>query len=443
MRFFILGYLILFTAIAARADDRVSSFTLDNGMDVVVIEDNRAPVVVHMVWYRAGSADEDPGVSGIAHFLEHLMFKGTDTLDPGEFSAIVARNGGRDNAFTSYDYTAYFQRVATDRLELMMQLESDRMVNLQLAPNDIVSERGVIIEERNQRVENNPSGLFREQMNASQYLNHRYGTPIIGWQHEMSVLDMDDALAFYDKFYAPNNAILVVAGDVSPETVRELAETHYGTIPSNPDLPERLRPQEPRQLAERRLNFTDPRVSEPYLARSYLAPERDRDSQEDAAALTVLAELLGGGNTSVLNEKLQFESRTAVYASAYYRGSTLDDTTFNLYVVPAEGVELADAEKAMDDVIAEFLETGVDPEHLERIKMQIRASEIYVRDDVRSLANRYGGALSIGLTVEDVQAWPETLSAVSEEDIMAAAQSLFADNRNSVTGYVLAPEVTQ
>ncbi|MEL7011999.1 MAG: pitrilysin family protein [Pseudomonadota bacterium] len=443
MRFLILGFLVFFAAVGARADDKVSSFTLDNGMDVVVIEDNRAPVVVHMVWYRAGSADEDPGVSGIAHFLEHLMFKGTDSLDPGEFSAIVARNGGRDNAFTSYDYTAYFQRVATDRLDLMMQLESDRMVNLQISTDDVASERGVIIEERNQRVENNPSGLFREQMNAAQYLNHRYGAPIIGWQHEMSVLDMDDALNFYDKFYAPNNAILVVAGDVTPETVRTLAEKHYGVIPANPDLPERLRPQEPRQLAERRLTFTDPRVSEPYLARSYLAPERNRGDQQDAAALTVLAELLGGGNTSVMNEKLQFESRTAVFASSYYRGSTLDDTTFNLYVVPAEGVSLEDAEKAMDDVIADFLETGVNQDHLDRIKMQIRASEIYVRDDVRSLANRYGGALSIGLTVEDVQAWPDVLSAVTAEDVMAAAQDLFSDNRNSVTGYVLAPEVTQ
>lgn len=443
MRYLILGFLIVFAAVSARADDKVTSFTLDNGMDVVVVEDTRAPVVVHMVWYRAGSADEDPGVSGIAHFLEHLMFKGTETLEPGEFSAIVAKNGGRDNAFTSYDYTAYFQRVAADRLELMMQLESDRMVNLQLAQDDILSERGVIIEERNQRVENNPSGLFREQMNAAQYLNHRYGTPIIGWQHEMSVLDMDDALEFYDRFYAPNNAILIVAGDVTPDRVRTLAETYYGVIPANPELPERIRPQEPKQLAERRLMFEDPRVSEPYLARSYLAPERNSGEQEKAAALTVLAELLGGGNTSVMNEKLQFDTRTAVYSSAYYRGSTLDDTTFNLYVVPADGVSLEEAEAAMDDVIETFLETGVDPEHLERIKMQIRASEIYVSDDVSALANRYGGALSIGLTVEDVKAWPDILSAVTEEDVMAAAQEIFSDTQNSVTGYVLGPEVTQ
>ncbi|MEM7073994.1 MAG: pitrilysin family protein [Pseudomonadota bacterium] len=421
----------------------VTSFRLDNGMEVVVIEDHRAPVVVHMVWYRAGSADEDPGVSGIAHFLEHLMFKGTDSLSPGEFSATVARNGGSDNAFTSYDYTAYFQRVAADRLALMMEMESDRMVNLRVAPEDYKTERKVIIEERNQRVENNPSALFREQHNAAQYLNHRYGIPIIGWQHEMQALDLDDALHFYDRFYAPNNAILVVAGDVEPDDVKVLAEKYYGVIPANPDLAQRQRPQEPPQLAERRLTFEDPRVSQPYVTRSYLAQERDPGNQEKAAALTVLAEILGGGSTSILTEKLEFEKRMAVHTSAYYRGTSLDSTTFDLYVVPAAGVTLEDAEQELDAVIAEFLETGVDADQLERIKMQIRASEIYIRDDTSALANRYGRALSIGLTVEDVQAWPDILANVSQDDVMAAAKDVFLDNRNSVTGYVLASEVTQ
>ena len=234
--------LVTMPALAA-SDDQVTSFTLDNGMEVVVIEDHRAPVVVHMVWYRAGSADEQPGTSGIAHFLEHLLFKGTKTMEPGEFSATVAKNGGNDNAFTSYDYTAYFQRIAADRLEQMMSMESDRMVNLQIGEGDIATERDVIIEERNQRVENRPGALFREQRKAAQYLNHRYGVPIIGWQHEMVDLGLKEAKAFYHTYYAPNNAILVVAGDVYPEDVRKLAETYYGVIPANPDLPERLRPQ--------------------------------------------------------------------------------------------------------------------------------------------------------------------------------------------------------
>nr|WP_245306337.1 pitrilysin family protein [Roseovarius aestuariivivens] len=434
--------LTLAAALPARASDQVTTFTLDNGMDVVVIEDHRAPVVSHMVWYRAGSADEKPGVSGVAHFLEHLLFKGTEKMEPGEFSATVARNGGSDNAFTSYDYTAYFQRVAADRLELMMQMESDRMVNLQISEADIATERDVIIEERNQRVENNPSALFREQASAAQYLNHRYGVPIIGWQHEMVDLGLDDALDYYETYYAPNNAILIVAGDVYPDEVRALAEKYYGVIPANPDLPERMRAQEPRQMAERRIAYEDARVAQPYVTRSYLAPERDSGAQEKAAALTLLAEILGGGTTSLLNEKLQFDTRTAVYTGAWYGGMALDDTTFSISVVPAAGVTLPEAEAALDEVLANFLEEGVDAEQLERIKMQIRASEIYVRDDVGQLANRYGRALTQGLTVEDVQAWPGLLEAVTEEDILAAAREVFA-KKNAVTGYITAPEVTQ
>jgi zinc protease len=434
--------LMVAAALPVAAADQVTSFTLDNGMDVVVIEDHRAPVVVHMVWYRAGSSDEPPGSSGIAHYLEHLLFKGTDTLEPGEFSATVAKNGGSDNAFTSYDYTAYFQRVASDRLGLMMQMESDRMVNLRLTEEDIATELNVIIEERNQRVENNPASLFREQKSALQYLNHPYGDPIIGWQHEMSNLGMEDALGFYKTYYAPNNAVLIVAGDVEPDEVRALAETHYGKIPANPDLPERSRPQEPRQMAERRMIFEDPRVAQPYVTRSYLAPERDSGEQEKAAALTLLAEILGGGTTSLMAEKLQFETQRAVNTAAYYWGTSLDDTTFTMVVVPAPGVTLQQAEDAMDEVIVSFLETGVDPEQLERIKMQVRASQIYARDDVGQLANRYGRALTQGLTVEDVQAWPDILQEVTPEQIVEAAREVF-DRDKSVTGWLKAPEVTQ
>nr|WP_245723382.1 pitrilysin family protein [Lutimaribacter saemankumensis] len=426
----------------ALARDDVTTFTLDNGMDVVVIEDHRAPVVVHMVWYRAGSADEPPGSSGVAHFLEHLLFKGTDTLAPGEFSATVARNGGSDNAFTSYDYTAYFQRVAADRLDLMMQMEADRMVNLKLSEEDIATERDVIIEERNQRVENDPASLFREQKNAAQYLNHRYGVPIIGWRHEMEALDQAKARAFYDRYYAPNNAILVVAGDVQPDAVRALAEQYYGPLPANPDLPTRARPQEPPQTSERRMVFRDARVAQPYVSRSYLAPERDSGAQEKAAALSILSEILGGGTTSVLTEKLQFDEKVAVFTGAYYSGTSLDDTTFDFVIVPAPGVTLEDAEAALDRVIGEFLETGVDPEQLDRIKMQIRASQIYARDSVDSLANQYGRALTQGLTVEDVQAWPDVLQAVTAEDVMAAARDVF-NRKTSVTGYLMGEEVTQ
>ncbi len=423
--------------------EAVTTFTLDNGMDVVVIEDHRAPVVQHMVWYRAGSADEPVGSSGVAHFLEHLLFKGTDTLAPGEFSATVAANGGNDNAFTSYDYTAYFQRVAADRLELMMQMEADRMRNIRLSDEDIRTERDVILEERNQRTENNPRALFGEQMNAAQYLNHRYGVPIIGWRHEMETLDMEDALSFYQTHYAPNNAILVVTGDVQPDEVKSLADQYYGVIPANPDLPERVRSQEPPQTAERRLTYKDPRVSQPYVQRSYLAPERDPGAQEKAAALFLLAELLGGGNTAYLNEKLQFEQQKAVYTAAFYRGVSLDDTTFDLLIVPAQGVSLQEAEDAMDQAVADFIAEGVNQEDLDRIKMQLRASQTYARDNVDGIGNRYGRALTSGLTVEDVQAWPDILQAVTGDEIIAAAREVFQPEA-SVTGWLMRDdEVTQ
>ena len=428
---------------AQSIDDAVTSFELDNGMKVVVIEDHRAPVLQHMVWYRAGSADEPSGTSGVAHFLEHLLFKATDKLESGEFSATVAANGGRDNAFTSYDYTAYFQRVAADRLELMMEMESDRMVNIRLTPENIETERDVILEERNSRVENNPRALFGEQLNAVQYYNHRYGIPIIGWKHEMETLGLDDVLGFYETFYAPNNAILVVSGDVHPDEVRELANKYYGVIPANPDLPERARTEAPPQIAARRMTFKDARVAKPYVSRSYLAPERDSGAQEKAAALTLLAEVLGGGTTSFLTERLQFDSNVAVYSGAFYGGMSLDDTTFDLIVVPSVGVSLEEAETAMDQALVEFIKEGVDEAHLDRIKMQLRASQIYARDNVDAIANRYGRALTSGLTVQDVQAWPDILQAVTADEIIAAARDVLRPEA-SVTGWLMRDdEVTQ
>ena len=428
--------LLLLTAAPAMAQE-VTTFTLDNGMEVVVIEDHRAPAVVHMVWYRAGSADEPVGSSGVAHFLEHLMFKATTTMASGELSATVAANGGDDNAFTSYDYTAYFQRIAADRLELMMRMEADRMNNLTLTEDDIVTERQVILEERAQRTENNPNAIAREQIRAALFMNHRYGVPIIGWEHEMRQLDMADVQSWYDTYYAPNDAILIVAGDVEPEAVLAMAQTHYGPIPAEPSLPPRLRPEEPPQRAERRLIYADPRVPQPYLTRSYLAPERDPGNQADAAALVYLAEVLGGSSfTSVLGERLTFDTQTAIFTGAGYDGDTLDDGSFSLTVVPADGISLQTAEAAMDAAIADFLTTGPDPEQIERIRTQLLASEIYARDSVEGLARRYGAALSVGLSVQDVQDWPAILQAVTAQDVLDAAISLFDPNQ-SVTAWIV------
>lgn len=424
----------------------VTTFTLDNGMDVVVLEDHRAPVVVQMVWYRVGAGEEPLGKSGIAHFLEHLLFKGTDDMAAGEFSETVALNGGSDNAFTSWDYTAYFQRVAADRLDLMMRMEADRMRDLEMTEQDVATERDVVLEERNQRVDSDPGALFREQRQAAQFLNHPYGIPIIGWRHEIEQLNRDDAFAFYQRYYAPNNAILIVAGDVQPDEVRAMAETHYGPIAPTVDLPARVRPGEPPQLSERRLSFSDPRVAQPYVTRTYLAPERDSGDQQEAAKLTMLSELLGGnGATSVLGQKLQFETEQAIYTSAYYDGTSLDNATFGLVIVPTPEFTLEQAEAALDAAVAEFLTEGVDPEQFARLKMQLRASRIYAEDNIESLARRYGTGLTSGLTVADIEAWPELLQAVTAEEVMDAAQRIF-DKRKAVTGWLMpaqTPEVSQ
>ncbi len=427
-----------FTALAAApalALDDITTFTLDNGLEAIVIEDHRAPVVVHMLWYKAGAADEKPGVSGVAHFLEHLLFKATDKLEAGEFSAVVEANGGSDNAFTSWDYTGYFQRVAADRLELMMEMESDRMRNIRLTDEDIETERDVILEERNQRVDSDPGGLFAEQRRAAQYLNHPYGIPIIGWRHEMEKLDRAAVFDFYETYYAPNAAVLVVAGDVDPDEVKALAEKHYGPLEPTIGLPERVRPQEPPQLAERRLIFEDPRASQPYVVRNYQAPERDPGDQKTAAALTILADILGGSSaTSVLGRELELKTKRAIYTSASYAGLSYDDGSFALFTIPAPGVSLQEAEDEMDAVVAKFIEEGVDPEQLARVKTQIRAGQIYAEDNVNGIARKYGAALTSGLTVEDVQEWPILLAAVTEEDIIDAAKMIF-DRKKAVTGW--------
>jgi zinc protease len=436
MRRSLTGLALAILAALPAAGQEVTTFELENGLEGVVIENHRAPVVVHMVWYRVGAADEPPGKSGIAHFLEHLMFKGTDDRAAGELSELVELNGGSDNAFTSWDYTSYFQRVAADRLELMMELEADRMRDLQMTEDDVMTERNVILEERNQRTDNDPGALFMEQRRAAQYLNHPYGIPVIGWRQEVEQLTREDAFSFYRRYYAPNDAIVVVAGDVDPEEVKALAEKYYGPLAPTVDLPERARPQEPPQLAERRVPFVDPRVAQPYVSRTYLAPERDPGAQEKAAALTYLAEILGGsGATSVLGRKLQFETQTAIYTAAYYDGTSLDDGTFGLAVVPAEGVSLAEAEAAMDKAVAEFLDEGIDDAQFARIKFQIRAAQIYAEDDIQGLAQRYGEGLTSGLTVADIQAWPGVLDAVTKADVMAAAAEVL-DRRHAVTGWL-------
>jgi zinc protease len=416
----------------------VTHFTLPNGLETVVIEDHRAPVVVQMVWYRIGSADEPPGKSGIAHYLEHLMFKGTEKLEPGELSKTVTANGGMDNAFTSYDYTAYFQRIASDRLPLVMEMEADRMANLRIGEDDWQAERQVVLEERAQRVDSDPGSLFAEERNATLFYNHPYGRPVIGWRAEMEGLTRDDALAWYDNHYSPNEAILILAGDVTPEKARELAEKYYGPIPAKGEAEPRIRPQEPDQRSPRRMEMTDPRVPQPVMTRSYLAPERNSGDQADAAALTVLAELLGGSmQTSVLGQELAMKGK-ALWVNAGYDGFSVDPTSFGISLVPADGMAPDKAEAELDRVLAQFLETGPDQADLDRVKTQIEAARVYTLDSAHGRAYDYGQGLATGLTVQDVNDWPDILAAVTADDVMQMARQVLGSEA-TVTGWLLPP----
>lgn len=403
-------------------------------MRAVVIEDHRAPVVTHMVWYPVGSADEPWGASGIAHFFEHMMFRGTERHPHGIASQIIAENGGSENAFTSYDYTAYYQRIAADRLPIVMDLESDRMRNLIIDEDVTATERKVILEERNQRTDSSPQSLFSEQMRSALYMNHPYQVPVIGWRHEIAALSVEDLTTFYDRFYAPDNAILVVAGDVTPEGVRELAEQYYGPLEPSGNPPE-PRPSEPPQLAARRLQMADHRVRQPYMLRYYLVPSYLSGDANEAAAMEVLAEVLGSGISSRFARKLELEDKTAISTGAWYSPDSKDATIFGIYGVPTQGTDLATIEASLDGVVADLIENGPTEEELNRIKQNLRASLIYAQDSQSDLANLYGRSLAIGLTLEDVRTWPDKVDAVTAADVQAVAQKYLMP-AHSVTGWL-------
>ncbi len=416
----------------------VTSFFLQNGLQVVVIPDHRAPVVTHMIWYKAGSADEPPGKSGIAHYLEHLMFKGTKTIKNGEFSARVSAIGGQENAFTSTDYTAYFQRVTPAVLEEMMTLEADRMENLVLKQETILAERDVVQEERNSRTENNPGSLLREAMGAALYQNHHYGIPIIGWQHEVNALNKDDAIAYYDKFYTPNNAILVVAGDVDAETVKSLAEKTYGKVKRRAEPGKRMRPSEPPPRAARRVEMSDARVRTPSYQRLYLVPSYNRAKKGEAEALEILSEIIGGGSTSRLYKALVIEQKLATSAGAWYQGGALDETEFGFYGSPRGDKTLQEVEASIDKEIAKLLKDGVNEKEVARAQNRLIKSAVFAQDSQASLARIYGGSLALGSTIERIESWPSRIKAVTLESVNKAARE-FLKKKRSVTGY-LSPE---
>jgi zinc protease len=424
--------------VAVAAGPKITHFTLKNGMEVVVIPDRRAPVVTHMVWYRVGSADEEPGKSGLAHFLEHLMFKGTAKNPSGLFSKTLARIGGQENAFTSQDYTAYFQRVAREHLGTVMEFEADRMTGLVLTDANVLPERDVVLEERRSRTDSDPAALLSEASQAALFTNHPYGMPIIGWEHEIRQLNREDALAFYKRFYAPNNAILVVAGDVTPEEIRPLAEKTFGAIPAEPGLKPRVRPVEPEPRAERRVVLTDPRVKQPQIGRTYLAPSYRLAKPGEAEALDVLSHVLGSGTLSRLYRSLVVDQGIAAGAGAWYSGTALDNGRFGVYASPLPGTSLDKLEAAIDVVIEKIIADGVSTTELERAKTRLIADSVYAQDNQARLARMYGSGMTVGMTVEDIQAWPDRIRAVTADAVREAAKE-WLNRRRSVTSNLLPP----
>jgi zinc protease len=389
-----------------------------------------------MVWYRVGAADETPGKSGLAHFLEHLMFKGTEKNPQGLFSQVVATIGGQENAFTSSDYTGYFQRSTREQLKTLMEFESDRMTGLVLTDDVVKPERDVVLEEYNMRVANNPSARLDEQMEAALYLNHPYGRPVIGWHHEIEQLNRDEALAFYRRFYTPNNAILIVAGDVTADEVKTMAEETYGKVKQVTAIAPRVRPREPEQDAPRTVTLADPRVNQPSVQRYYLAPSYTTAKPGEAEALDVLAHILGRGSNSRLYNALVLDKGIAVNASAGYQGSALDYSRLNVSGSPKPGTTLTQIEEAIDAVIAEISDKGVTAEELDRSKNRLIADAVYAQDSQSTLARWYGAALTTGGTVEQVQSWSERIRAVDAAAVQAAAKQ-WLDKRRSVTGYLI------
>ena len=428
---------ILFSNFLSAAVFSPKTFTLNNGLQVVVIENRRAPIVIQMIWYRIGAADEPNGSSGLAHFVEHLLFKGTKTIKPGQFSRMISRLGGIDNAFTSHDFTAYFQKVVSHELEKVMRLEADRMENLVLTDGITKTEIDVILEERRSRIDINPRAKLREIMRRVLYLNHPYGRPVVGWENEIKKLTKTKAMAFYQKYYVPNNAILIIAGDVVVEKVRRLAEKYYGRIPGKP-LAERVRPKEPMQIAGRRVILKNKQVKLPYWSRYYLTPSYASDDQNIAHSLEILAQVFGGGPTSKLYKSLVLDKKIASGVRAWFSGDGLDYGELRLFVHPKLGINLREIESAITKEIKLILKGEITEEEFLRAKELIASEAVFARDGLESGPYAIGASLTQGRSIRDVESWPDRIISVSREQVISAGQQVLKETR-SVTG-ILLPE---
>ena len=404
-------------------------FYLPNGMQVILVQNQRAPLVIHSLWYKVGAADEPQGKSGIAHFLEHLMFKGSKLVPPGEFSKIITRNGGTNNAFTSQDYTAYVQKIAREKLAIVMKLEADRMKNLTFTDKMFSIEKSVVMEERRSRIENNPTSLLYEAARAALFLNHPYKNPVIGWKHEIEELTKNDALQFYYKFYNPNNAILIIAGDIEEKKVRFLVRKYFGVIPRGQEVV-RNRIKEPPHLAARRIQMASNQFAHPSFFQMFLAPNYRAPNEKIAYASEVLVEILGGGRTSRLHQSLVLDKKIALSLDAWYGPDSLDIGTFGISGTPKLGISLSTLENAVKSEIYELIRNGVTEEEVKRAKNSLISSITYAKDSLSSIPNIIGMALSTGRTISDVENWPNKIQAITVDHVNKAARVIFREERS-------------
>lgn len=427
--------LMICVSVAAHAVDEIEQFTLKNGMEVVVVPNHRVPAVSHTIWYRVGGADDPAGASGLSHYLEHMMFQGTKKHPDDSYSRLISKMGGQNNAFTGHDYTAYYVNIAKEKLPKVMELESDRMQNLNPLNDDFLRERQVILEERKMTIDNKPVALLGEQMAAALYLNHPYHTSIIGWRHEMEKLTGVAAMSHYRRYYQPANAILVVAGDITARELRPLAEKYYGVLPSA-KAPVRVWKEEPAQIAERHLVMRHANVSQSTWFRHYLAPSLVSGDTAQAMPLTVFAQALGGGETSRLYQSLVVEKKVAVGVGADYSPTTYGPAEFGFYAVPAEGVSIESLETYMQEAIADALKTPLSTEEIARAKTQLKAETIYARDSLEGVANFVGALRALSLPVTYFTDWEKLVDAVTKEQIQEAAQKVLKPE-SSVTAWLL------
>ncbi|ANB01416.1 pitrilysin family protein [Ectothiorhodospira sp. BSL-9] len=415
----------------AESGSDVFEYELDNGMKVLVRPDTRAPVVSSMVWYRVGSSHEHGGITGISHALEHMMFKGTEDYPAGEFSRIIAELGGRENAFTSRDYTAYFQQLAADHLDRALELEADRMQNLALPEDEFIQEMRVVREERRLRTEDNPNALTREHFNATAWLNSPYGIPVIGWMVDIDEYTVADLRDWYDRWYAPNNAILVVVGDVEPDRVHEMAKARFGDIPAR-DLPQVKSRTETRQLGERRITVKAP-ARVPQLLMGYKVPVLlTAEESWEPYALLVAAGVLDGGESARIPRELERERELVASAGVSYTPFSRLDNLFTVRATPSADADRDEVEQALIEALERLKDEPISESELERVKAQVVARDVYRRDSIQGQAMQLGMLESVGLSWEEGERFAERVRAVTAEQVQEVAQRYFDPDQRTV-----------